>query len=161
VQLVSMESSSHLSRQNVKVKREPPCLKSQPQCSGLFQNCTCQESNGRPQLPPSNSLPSFLFLEALSSLIRPTTSYNTQALHEGSPQTKHAHLIFHKLLTNKTQHFSSSSTASSLLRLRGIDEATAYEHLLQGSKNCDHFLLQAREINILLAHTTTEEPPMN
>jgi hypothetical protein len=78
-----------------------------------------------------------------------------------APQTKHALLIFHKLLTNKTQHFSSSSTASLLLRLRGVDEATAYEHLLQGSKNYDHFLLQAREINILLAHNTTEEPPMN
>ncbi len=64
------------------------CFISQPQCSGLFQNCTCQESNWRPQLPPSNSLPSFLFLEALSSLIRPTPSYNTQALHEGSPSNK-------------------------------------------------------------------------
>jgi hypothetical protein len=106
-------------------------------------------------------LPSFLFLEALSSLIRPTPSYTTQALPEGAPQTKHALLIFHKLLTNKTQHFSSCSIASLLSRLRGVDEATAYEHLLQGSKNYDHFLLQAREINNLLAHNTTEEPPMN
>ncbi len=88
VQLVFMESSSHLSRQNVKVKRELLCFISQPQCSGLFQNCTCQESNRRPQLPPSNSLPSFLFLETLSSLIRPTPSCNTQALHEGSPSNK-------------------------------------------------------------------------
>jgi hypothetical protein len=52
-----------------------------------------------------------------------------------APQTKHALLIFHKLHTNKTQDFSSSSTASLLSRLRGVDEVTAYEHLLQDSKN--------------------------